>query len=147
MPYTLYLLPLALFPDLDHFLHLHRAGFHTMFIPLIFLGAYMMYRNPKKRYLMITGAVYTISHVVLDLFDGGAGLFYPVTSHIYFITAELSYHQGFFWILDWGAVPYSDRWIEANGYIFNSAGAGSLVFLLLAGICIYYRSRRTEVSQ
>lgn len=145
--YIIYLLPLALIPDLDHFVQMHRALFHSIFIPLIFLGASVVNSNPKTRFILVTGAAYTASHVILDIFHGGVGLFYPITSDMFFINAELLYQQGFSWTFNWGVTPYSDNWIVANGYIFNSVGAGSIAFLLLAGVCIYYRNRRNKHSE
>jgi|GEM_PF-733934 len=139
--YILYLLPLALIPDLDHFAFMHRALLHNIFIPLIFLGTSVIYRDQRTRFLLITGAVYTASHVILDMFNGGVGLFYPLTSNMFFINAELSYRQGFSWVLNWGVAPYSDNWILANGYVINSVGAASITFLLMAGMCLYYRNR------
>jgi hypothetical protein len=49
--YVLYLLPLALILDLDHFALMHRALFHNIFIPLVFMGASMAYNNPWTRFI------------------------------------------------------------------------------------------------
>ncbi|TFH43524.1 MAG: hypothetical protein E4G94_04765 [ANME-2 cluster archaeon] len=68
--YIFYLLPLALIPDLDHFAFMHRALLHNIFFPLIFLGASVIYRDTRTHFLLITGAVYTASHVILDMFNG-----------------------------------------------------------------------------
>jgi hypothetical protein len=45
------------------------------------------------------------------------------------------------WIFDYGFTDYSKDWMNAHGYIFDSVGAGALVFILLAGICVLYRNR------
>lgn len=139
--YVLYLLPLALILDLDHFALMHRALFHNIFIPLVFFGVSMACKNPRTRFILLTGAVYTGSHVILDLFDGGVGLFYPLSSSMFFITAELLYQQDFSWVLDWGVVPCSGGWTAARGYVIDSAGSGALILLMLAGACIYYRKK------
>lgn len=142
--YVIYLLPLAVISDLDHVFFMHRALLHNLFIPLIFLGAAMIHQSPHLRFMLITGAVYTASHMILDMFGGGVGLLYPFTSTMFFIDAGLSYQQGFSWMLDWGTAPYSENWMSANGYVFDSVGTGCVVFLLLAGACIYYRKKRYQ---
>ena len=135
----LYLLPLALLPDLDHFFFLHRAMLHNIFFPGIILCAAVLSTNSKIKYALIVSTVYIASHVILDFFGGGVALFYPLSNSIYFIKAELIYDQGLSWILDWGTVAYSDKWALATGYVMSSISTGFVLILILSAVCIWYR--------
>ncbi|HEY6586559.1 MAG TPA: hypothetical protein VIY97_05230 [Candidatus Methanoperedens sp.] len=139
--YILLLLPLAVLPDIDTFATEHRALLHNIFIPaiLFFIGLSIK----KMRGIFFIAAVYFASHVILDMFDGGVVLFYPVYNQMAFIDAslEMSKTNQLLWTFDYGFSSYSENWKIANGYISDSVGTGSLVFVLAAGIWAAYRNR------
>lgn len=141
MKYILLLLPLALVPDLDTFITLHRALLHNIFIPLILLLSAMLFIDKRKP--LIIASVYFASHVLLDLFAGGVMLFYPLYNRLAFVDASLSLTRTneVNWVFEYGFSDYSQNWTKAYGYIFDNAGAGALVFILLAGVCVLYRNR------
>ncbi|MFZ3168116.1 MAG: hypothetical protein WA130_10925 [Candidatus Methanoperedens sp.] len=142
--YILLLLPLAVLPDIDTFATEHRALLHNIFIPaiLFFIGLSIK----KMRGIFFIAAVYFASHVILDLFDGGVVLFYPVYNQMAFIDAslEMSKTNQLLWTFDYGFNSYSENWKIAYGYISDSVGTGSLVFVLAAGIWAAYRNRIFE---
>jgi len=69
---VLYLLPFALFPDID-FLFFHRALLHNIFIPLI-LSSLTFYLTKDKEYSKIMFIMIT-THYFLDL--NGVALLFP----------------------------------------------------------------------
>lgn len=142
--YILLLLPLAVFPDIDTFATEHRALLHNIFIPaiLFFIGLSIK----KLRAIFLIAAVYFAAHVILDLFDGGVVLFYPVYNEMAFIDAslEMSKTNQLLWAFDYGFSSYDENWKTAYGYISDSVGTGSLVFVLAAGIWKAYRDRIFE---
>ncbi|MCX9087034.1 MAG: hypothetical protein OIN90_05675 [Candidatus Methanoperedens sp.] len=70
-------------------------------------------------------------------------LFYPVYNQMAFIDAslEMSKTNQLLWTFDYGFGSYSENWKTAYGYISDSVGTGSLVFVLAAGIWAAYRNR------
>ncbi|MDJ1420979.1 MAG: hypothetical protein M5U10_03575 [Candidatus Methanoperedens sp.] len=137
--YILLLLPLAVIPDLDTFLTLHRALLHNIFIPLILLLFGLLLK--EKRTMFNIGAVYTASHVFMDMFDGGVVLFYPFYNQMAFVDAGLriSRMNELTWTFNYGFEEYSTEWMSAYGYISDSIGTGALTFILLAGVCVACR--------
>ena len=144
--YILLLLPLAVLPDIDTFAAQHRALLHNIFIPaiLFFIGVSIK----KMRTAFIIAGVYFTSHVILDMFGGGVVLFYPVYNEMAFIDAslEMSKTNQLLWTLDYGFSSYSENWKTSYGYISDSVGTGSLVFVLAAGIRAAYRKRIYEME-
>ncbi len=142
--YILLLLPLAVLPDIDTFAAQHRALLHNIFIPaiLFFIGLSIK----KMRTAFLIAGVYFASHVFLDMFGGGVVLFYPVYNEMAFIDAslEMSKTDQLLWTLDYGFRSYSENWKTGYGYISDSIGTGSLVFILAAGIRAAYRKRIFE---
>ncbi|HLB71956.1 MAG: hypothetical protein OIN88_03025 [Candidatus Methanoperedens sp.] len=139
--YILLLLPLAILPDLDTFVTQHRALLHNIFIPLILLASGWIIR--EKRTLFVIAAIYTGSHVILDMFSGGVVLFYPLYDKITYVDISLRMSQAndLIWTFDYGFAEYGKNWMNAYGYITDSAGTGAMAFILLAVICAVYRNR------
>lgn len=142
MKYILLLLPLAVVPDIDTFVILHRALLHNIFIPLILLLAAMLFIDKRKP--LIIASVYFASHTFLDLFAGGVMLFYPIYNRLVFVDASLSLTQTdeVIYTFEYGFSDYIMT--KADGFIFDNAGVGALVFILLAGVCVLYRNRFTK---
>jgi len=97
----------------------------------------------EYRTIFIISAVYFASHVVLDMFNGGVVLFYPIYDRMAFVNASLSIEQpiNIKYTFDYGFGEYSSGWKNALGYIFDSPGTGGMAFVLLASICLLYRNR------
>lgn len=142
--YIILLLPLAVLPDIDTFVVEHRALLHNIFIPaiLFFFGLSIK----KTRAIFFIAAVYIASHVILDMFGGGVVLFYPVYNEMAFIdiSLEMSRANELLWTFDYGFSSYDDGWKIAQGYISDSVGTGSLVFVCIAGIWAAYRNNLFE---
>lgn len=145
--YIVLLLPLAVIPDLDTFVTQHRALLHNMFIPVLLL--LFGYAIKEKRMLFIFALVYIASHVVLDMFGGGVVLFYPIYNSMAFVDTSLKMSQTnqLLWTLDYGFREYDAGWEIAYGYISDSIGAGAMMIVFFAGICVAYKNWRGHTKK
>ena len=145
--YILLLLPLAVLPDIDTYAAQHRALLHNIFIPALLLFIGLSIKKMKAAFLI--AGVYFASHVILDMFGGGVLLFYPVYNEMAFIDAslEMSEKNQLLWTLDYGFKSYSENWKNGYGYLLDSAGTGSMVFLLAACILVSYRKRISKTEE
>lgn len=77
---ALLLVPLALVHDVDYWIGAHRALLHNIFIvvPAIALWYHWRDEHPKRATYAGVAAYYLASHLVMDLFVGGAVLLYPI---------------------------------------------------------------------
>src|SRR3990167_826301 len=75
----------GILPDLD-VIFFHRMSFHNIFviIPILFIILAM-----KKDSIAGIIGFYFISHLVLDMFNGGISALYPFYDGILFINAEI----------------------------------------------------------
>lgn len=85
---VLWLWPLSVLPDLDYFFGLHRALTVNAFILLP--GLVGLWRDPKRREWWLIATLYLASHVVMDVFDGGVALLYPITTYTTCISAGVN---------------------------------------------------------
>ncbi len=142
--YVLLLLPLAVVPDIDTFAAQHRAILHNIFIPVILL--LFAWRLREYRNVLIISAVYFASHVILDMFGGGVVLFYPFYDRMAFVDASLMIDpsNSLRWTFDYGFYEYGSVWKTALGYITDSPGTASMLFVLFAGIWAVYKRLRED---
>lgn len=92
--YILLLSPLAILPDIDHLGsgEFARMWLHNLFIllPPLLVGVYAYKTGHKKAYSIALIAVfYLCSHVLLDVFQGGVSLLYPVVGDSFAVTCDL----------------------------------------------------------
>ena len=98
--YVLLLFPLAVLPDLDHFLPpYHRLLLHNVFIlvPTIGLALYARFRakNDVLYNVALIATCFLLSHLLLDLFTGaGVPLSYPLSAATFGFTYELLIAHG-----------------------------------------------------
>lgn len=112
----------AALPDLDHIFLSNRATLHNVFLVLIPLLLFVLIKRRKD----ISGIIcfYLASHLILDLFNGGLYLLYPVYNKVFFARAELLFNHGnFMSVLDYGM---SDK-IGAGSKIINMSKWGTMV--------------------
>lgn len=81
----------GILPDADAFIFIHRASFHNILILIIPVLIFVFIRDIK-----ISGMIffYLISHLILDIFNGGIFLFYPFYDNVFFFRVELWFHNG-----------------------------------------------------
>lgn len=76
----------SIFPDIDIFLD-HRALFHNIFIVAIPIIVFIL--NKEIREIAGIISFYLMSHLMLDTFDGGIFLLFPVYSKVFFIQTDI----------------------------------------------------------
>lgn len=87
--------PLAFAPDLDYFVHLHRAALTNVFVLLPFFVVLVYALRKKDRALsewMGIALVFLVAHYVMDTFTGGIVPFYPISSYTVCYYADLLVH-------------------------------------------------------
>ncbi len=136
--YVLLLCPLAFLPDIDHLGSgdVARMWLHNVFIllPPLFIGVYAYRTGHSKAYnIALIALVYLCSHVLLDVFQGGVSLLYPIVGDSYAITCDvlmvnrtLATNMSFT-----ASVPSRDPSVE-NDVISSVAVAIAILFLLIA---------------
>lgn len=82
----------GILPDADAFVFIHRAFLHNIFILLIIPLVIFVFIKDIK----ICGIIsfYLMSHLVLDIFNGGIFLFYPLYDKVFFSRIEVWFHSG-----------------------------------------------------
>ena len=73
----------AILPDLDAFVYVHRVAFHNIFFAIAIVFLIQCIFNNRKTSLIV--AFYLLSHLILDLTDGGLSLLYPIISSVAFL--------------------------------------------------------------
>lgn len=76
----------GIFPDIDIFID-HRALFHNIFIFIIPIIIFVL--NKEIRDIVIIISFYLMSHLVLDIFNGGIFLLFPIYSKVFFIQTDI----------------------------------------------------------
>lgn len=85
--------PITELADLDYFLGRHRATGHNVWVLLPFAIAlgYALYTKHKDRIQWMSIALtFLASHLILDIFQGGATIFYPVSLYTPCYHAEVN---------------------------------------------------------
>ncbi|HEX9909180.1 MAG TPA: hypothetical protein VGB78_12080 [Thermoplasmata archaeon] len=111
MKMAILLAPLAIFPDFDALVGLHRAAFHS-FVPMLVIPimviVYAKLSKPAWLLPALIAEFYLLSHLLMDL--GGVAFLWPLTDDMYYIEPELMFTlQGgarFDFVLDYGVRPY-----------------------------------------
>lgn len=120
----------AVMPDLDAILLPHRAMFHNIFILIIPVVLLIVVTSRRDVFGIIT--FYLAAHLILDMFNGGIFLFYPLLEKVFYASAELRFGMdGFPHVLDMGI----SNTIKNNGMgepIISSENVGTIVVLALS---------------
>lgn len=81
----------AILPDIDMYLN-HRASFHNIFILIIPVLAFIFI----NREIFGIISFYFISHIILDIFNGGVSLLYPFYKSVLFVRADIRFGDSIF---------------------------------------------------
>ncbi len=132
----------GILPDLDVILF-HRLSFHNIIpILLILLAA-------KKDSIAYIVGFYLLSHLILDLFNGGIATFYPFYDGIFYINAEIrsSYDiDNMMYTLNYG-IKYDfvngiSKSKSGNGYgIISSENFGIIILLIINIMTTFIKGR------
>lgn len=147
--------PLTLLPDLDYFVHLHRAALTNVFVllPLVVLLAYAWRKKDHAlAEWMGIALVYLASHYVMDTFTGGIVPFYPISSYTICYYADLMVHtpdNSLYW--DYGPCGHPGIPQVAVDYPFlsdtDTAMAALMIpFGLVMGVLSWRRLRQAPTA-
>lgn len=139
--YMLLLLPLALLPDLDHFAPFYapRETFHNalLLVPPLAIALYGLKTKSQIVYSVALMAGFCLfSHFVLDFFNGGVALLYPLKTTWYGFanTPELAHSAVF-------SIPKPLRW-----YLPSETFGITLTFVALAIILFVKRQLQFDAD-
>jgi len=122
--------PIAIIPDLDIFYD-HRGLLHNIFILVGILAVSKLFSEKWKPTLIIISA-YFVSHIVLDMFNGGVGLLYPFHNMLFVIKTEIMLTKDthiLYSVFDWGFKNgYTNS--EIGIHVINTEGIGVLFLAL-----------------
>jgi len=81
----------GILPDADAFIFTHRAFLHNVFVLIIPLLIFIFVKNKE-----IPGIIsfYLVSHIILDIFNGGVFLLYPFYGSVFFSRIEVWFNNG-----------------------------------------------------
>jgi len=139
--YVLLLLPFAVLPDLDHFAPFYapREMLHNVFllVPPLAIALYGLKTKNNVLYSIALMAGFLLfSHLVLDLFNGGVALFYPLQTAWYgFSNTPVVAHSTVF------TIPKPLR-----GYVPSEAFGITLTFVALAVLLFVKRQLQFDAD-
>ena len=130
--YVLLLLPFAALPDLDHFIPFYtREMFHNVFllVPPFAVALYGLKIKNKVLYSIAVMAGFLLfSHLVLDFFNGGEALLYPLRTTWYGFRNTESVANGAAALIPQPLTAYWPSW--AIGAFAQEDGAHSAIALI-----------------
>lgn len=140
--------PLAVLPDFDALLGLHRALGHS-FIPILVLPvailAYAKYKRPEWLLSSLIVLFYLASHVVLDL--GGVAFLWPIVPEQFYFepaitfTADGGFSLGF--TLDYGMRDLP----EMTSTSFLSDAGAAMILLGVLMIAVFRREAGSALTK
>ncbi len=122
--------PFSILPDIDIF-SFHRALLHNIFIPFI---PFLIFLIKSRRDIYGIICFFLLSHIILDMFDGGIYLLYPFYYKIFFVHIEIIFRNNdIIPIMDYGI---SNKIMSgATEPMISSENVG--IVMLLIGIVMF----------
>lgn len=134
----------GILPDIDIFLF-HRASFHNILIPIIFAIAFVLLKNRKdRRETLSIISFYLISHIILDIFNGGTYLLYPFYNNVIYARADILYdYKGVTSIVDYGVSDEIVDMIKKES-IMSSESAATMILLIIPSFLFAIREKKRK---
>lgn len=128
----------AIFPDIDIYFN-HRASFHNIFILIIPILILIFFRNKIE----ISGIIsfYLISHIILDIFNGGVLLLYPFYNDVLFVRTDIQFGNNIF---NYGINDKIINIPKIGESIISSENIGTLILLLIIILVIIIKKFRDK---
>lgn len=118
----------GILPDADIFI-LHRELLHNIFILLIPVMVHYFLTDNKEAFWII--GFYLISHLVLDTFNGGIYVLYPIYDKVVYVHTDILFsHNNLKPIIDYGISDKIVNMGRSEG-IISSENIGITVLLLI----------------
>lgn len=128
----------AILPDIDIYFN-HRTSFHNIFILIIPVLILIFTRNKIE----ISGIIsfYLISHIILDIFNGGVFLLYPFYNDVLFVRTDIRFDD---YIFNYGI---SDKIInipKIGESIISSENVGTLILLMIIVLIVIIKKFKDQ---
>lgn len=119
----------AILPDIDIYFN-HRASFHNIFILIIPILIFIFIRNKIENKIEISGIIsfYLISHIILDIFNGGVFLLYPFYNDVLFVRTDIRFDDNIF---NYGINDKIVNIPKIGESIISSENTGTLILLMI----------------
>jgi len=133
----------AILPDLDAFIFIHRVSLHNIFFLVVVVTTAYFITKKKTRIPLIIG-YYMLSHIILDLTDGGVSFLYPLTADVIFLNFGVVLDgTTFSSFLKYGfTANILPQYIDRT--VMSSENSGTIVIALLLGIYLKINTRFTK---
>lgn len=136
--YVLALLPIVWIVDLDTFVGVHRFTFHNIFFVLFIAIVVFIAWNKKAFFVAL---FYGLSHLILDLSEPGAALFYPLYQKtIYFLTTISINPNIFHFSIETLTIPEYQIFLQSLEHP-QYFGTTSLILLILTTVLMLCKHR------
>lgn len=126
--------------DADAYIFIHRASFHNVFILIIPILLFIFIKDIKIWGIM---TFYLLSHIILDIFNGGVFLLYPLYDNVFFFRAYV-------WFNDGGMMPTLYYGISDNIVpmligrgepMISSENIGTAILLIMVSVVSIFKKR------
>lgn len=144
---SLVLSPLAILPDLDVLLHVHRSVTHSAVVLLLILIPICLFirvKHPHYFHDSLVGGLVVLSHPILDVFDTYTPLLYPLYKKSVFVfcrlTTDMSELSDLDFLFEIRTVSTSFSLIAPNteGVVFSGLGI-AIGLVVLVGVVAKWR--------
>lgn len=129
---------ISVLPDIDIFL-LHRALFHNIFmIVIVLILIYFLIRDIEV--FGIT-SFYLISHLILDIFNGGIFLLFPIYDGVFFSHIDLLFKDGI--IMPTFNYGISDKIVSTTAEgVMSSENIGTTILLIIFMMLTIFKEKK-----
>lgn len=132
-------------PDVDAIFLPHRALFHNVFVLIIPLLLFIFVKGRREMFGIIF--FYLASHLILDLFDGGIFMLYPVYNKVFFAQAELWFrNDSFIPLLNYGIAERIMNMGKGEPAI-SSENIGVASLLIVFALIAFFRHLHKETNR
>lgn len=133
----------AILPDADTIFLPHRAALHSIFILFIPVLLFVLIRSKRDIFGIVS--FYLASHLVLDLFNGGIFLLYPVYNNVFFASVELLFNRNeFIPVMNYG-ISKDILNMGRGEPVISSENIGISLFLLFFVLISVIRGNRKNI--
>lgn len=136
---------ISILPDADAFIFIHRAFLHNIFVLLIVPLLIFVIIKDIKIYGIIS--FYLMSHLILDIFNGGIFLFYPLYDNVFFSRIEVWFNNGYMiYVLNYGI---SEK-IVSMGIgepMISSENIGTTILLIIIMLLSIITSKYKKIQE
>ena len=121
----------SILPDTDAYVFIHRASVHNIFILIIPILMFVILKNKE---ISGVAAFYLISHIILDIFNGGVYVLYPLYDNVFFLRAELLFNDGNMMSVIYYGIRDEIVPIRIGEPVISSENVGTMILLTIISL-------------